>query len=270
MTTALVVVLALFAGVCYGEYITPSGRIVGGEPTTVERYPNIVQVEFLGVWTNNWAQSCAANILTSRYLVSAAHCFDGIFYEVHRRRIRAGTTQRNTGGQVINVLREINHPSYGVASTYDGDINLVELVSPLSWNPVIQPGSIISQGFVFPDNTPVVHAGWGAISQGGPTSPVLLDVTIYTINQELCTQRYADLRPWPQVVTRNMICAGILDVGGKDACQGDSGGPLYYIDNYHNILVGVVSWGHGCANETYPGISTAVSPYTDWIVANAV
>ncbi|XP_049885879.1 trypsin, alkaline A-like [Pectinophora gossypiella] len=270
MNSALVLVLALFAGVCYGAYNTPDGRIVGGEPTTIERYPHIVQIEFLGVFTNAWGQSCAASILTSRYLVSAAHCFEGIFYDVSRRRIRAGTTHRNTGGQVINVLREINHPSYGVASTYDGDINLVQLVSALSFNPVVQPGSIISQGFVFPDNTPVVHAGWGAVSQGGSASPVLLDVTLYTINQQLCTERYANLTPRPQVVTENMICAGILDVGGKDACQGDSGGPLYYFNNDQTILVGVVSWGHGCANETYPGISTAVSSYTNWIVANAV
>ena len=27
-------------------------------------------------------------------------------------------------------------------------------------------------------------------------------------------------------ILESMICAGIPDVGGKDACQGDSGGPM--------------------------------------------
>lgn len=62
-----------------------------------------------------------------------------------------------------------------------------------------------------------------------------------------------------------MICVGILDEGGKDACQGDSGGPLYL----NKILVGIVSWGSGCADEYYPGVTTKVSAFTNWIVDNA-
>lgn len=100
---------------------------------------------------------------------------------------------------------------------------------------------------------------------GGVSSAILRDVTIFTIDRDLCTARYANLLI-PQRVTENMICAGILDVGGKDACQGDSGGPLYYAD----ILVGIVSWGRSCADPVYPGVSARVSSYTNWIVATAV
>jgi trypsin len=48
--------------------------------------------------------------------------------------------------------------------------------------------------------------------------------------------------------------------------QGDSGGPVLY----SNVVIGIVSWGHGCANETYPDVSTNVASYTDWIVSVAV
>ncbi|XP_075984826.1 trypsin, alkaline C-like [Anticarsia gemmatalis] len=254
--------ILLFAVAICSSSANSAGRIVGGDPTTIENYPSIVQVEST-VLNIVWSQSCAATILNSRYLLSAAHCFS---LGSRNRRIRAGTTRRGSGGTVLTISQVLNHPSYGtLGQGLDGDISLVQLSSNLVYSNVIAQIAITSQGFELPDNLPVVHAGWGATSQGGSTSSVLRDVTIYTINRELCAARYLTL-PRPQRVTQNMICAGILDVGGKDACQGDSGGPLYY----DNILVGVVSWGHGCANATFPGVSTRVSSYTDWIVANAV
>nr|ACR15999.2 serine protease 3 [Mamestra configurata] len=239
-----------------------ANRIVGGNPTDIETYPGIVQVEFRnGIL---WGQSCAANILTTRYVLSAAHCFDGLFFNIRNRRIRAGTDRRGTGGVVININRRVNHPSYGRLGM-DGDISVVQLSSALVYSPQIQQVSIPPQGFGLPSGLPVRHSGWGTTSSGGLSSAILRDVTIFTIDNELCTGRYASLTI-PQRVTENMICAGILDVGGKDACQGDSGGPLYYGD----ILVGVVSWGRGCADPFYPGVSAKVSSYTEWIVATAV
>jgi trypsin len=62
-----------------------------------------------------------------------------------------------------------------------------------------------------------------------------------------------------------MFCAG-LAAGGKDSCSGDSGGPI--INTSTGVLIGVVSWGQGCAEAGFPGVYTRLGNYVTWINAN--
>ena len=42
-------------------------------------------------------------------------------------------------------------------------------------------------------------------------------------------------------------------------------GPITHNANGRTTLVGVVSWGHGCAVPRQPGIYSRVSQYIQWI-----
>mmetsp|Transcript_16389 Transcript_16389/g.34251 ORF Transcript_16389/g.34251 Transcript_16389/m.34251 type:complete len:124 (-) Transcript_16389:167-538(-) len=67
-------------------------------------------------------------------------------------------------------------------------------------------------------------------------------------------------------IDKSMLCA---QHRSRDACQGDSGGPLIIRGDTakDDILVGLVSWGVGCANK-FPGVYARVSSAHGWIRKN--
>ncbi|XP_030751742.1 trypsin-7-like [Sitophilus oryzae] len=107
-----------------------------------------------------------------------------------------------------------------------------------------------------------VAVGWGATAQHGHVSTKLREVNVPIISNIDCRKTGYSNR-----ITDNMICAGFPQ-GQKDSCQGDSGGPLHVINGSIHQIVGIVSWGEGCAQPNYPGVYTRVNRFITWIESN--
>ena len=112
-----------------------------------------------------------------------------------------------------------------------------------------------------PVGQPLEVTGWGAMSEGGEGSRMLQKVEVPHVDTAVCDAEES----YKGKITAGMLCAGYAK-GAKDACQGDSGGPLvWHKAGAGNFLVGVVSWGEGCARESKYGVYTRVTAYADWI-----
>lgn len=104
------------------------------------------------------------------------------------------------------------------------------------------------------------------LSVGDP-SDILQKAQLDFINNLICAIRYNTSKEVPYGITPNMICAGDPR-SEKDSCWGDSGGPLQVIHPKNLCLfqvIGITSFGEGCAFPDTPGVYTRVSHYISWV-----
>uniref|UniRef100_A0A670ZMR6 Peptidase S1 domain-containing protein n=1 Tax=Pseudonaja textilis TaxID=8673 RepID=A0A670ZMR6_PSETE len=220
-------------------------RIVGGSEALLGEFP----------WQVSLRESnehfCGAAILTARWLVSAAHCFND-------RDTQLGSEGSRAQAKVLRILQ---HPSYNVESA-DYDAALLELAEPLTFGKYIQPVCLPAPSHRFRPGRKCLISGWGYLKEDFLVKPELLQkATVELLDQALCGNLYGG-----SVLTDRMLCAGYLE-GKVDSCQGDSGGPLVCQEpSGRFFLTGIVSWGIGCAEARRPGVYTRVIRLRDWII----
>ncbi|MEW5964984.1 MAG: serine protease [Pseudomonadota bacterium] len=256
MTAALSIVAAAAALVpaplSAAEEVKLGGRrIVGGEKADIKDHPWQVALGSKGLLgVKQW---CGGSIIAQDWVLTAAHCFD---YSTKPGDFRAKSGQSEfKAGAWIEIDQVFLHEGYD-RKTKANDIALVRLKAPHSGR--IIPMASKSTSLRVGQSLEVT--GWGQTSEGGSVSGHLMKASVPYVDNSTCNEPAS----YHGEVRESMMCAGRRE-GGIDACQGDSGGPLVLRGSSGPVLVGVVSWGEGCAQKLKYGIYTRVASYRDWI-----
>jgi secreted trypsin-like serine protease len=220
-------------------------RVVGGERVSIADHPWVVYVADA---TGN--QFCGGTLVSPTKVVTAAHC--ATTRTPRNTRVVLGREDRKSDEGVVARLSAIwVHPEY-VSADQGADVAVLTLRSPVDYTPL--PLAQPSDGVLYEPGTSGRVFGWGRTSEQGPASRYLLGATVPVTDHEYCRTAY------PQYDPDEMTCAGYPE-GGVDTCQGDSGGPFVA----GGKLIGVTSWGEGCAREGKPGVYSSIAAYSQAI-----
>ncbi|XDV32502.1 hypothetical protein PO909_003297 [Leuciscus waleckii] len=234
-------------------------RIIGGVEATLGRWPWQVSLYYSN------RHICGGSIITHQWIVTAAHCVHNYrLPQVSSWVVYAGIITSNSAKlaeyQGFAVERIIYNKNYN-HRTHDNDIALVKLRTPLNFSDTIRPVCLPQYDHDLPGGTQCWISGWGYTQPDDVHIPeVLKEAPVPLISTKKCNSSCM----YNGEITPRMLCAGYTE-GKVDACQGDSGGPLVCQDENVWRLVGVVSWGTGCAEPNHPGVYTKVAEFLGWI-----
>jgi len=228
-------------------------RIVGGQAVEKNEYPWQVAL----VRTGRNQPFCGGSLLTSTTVITAAHCATSVSdFEV---LVGEHDITRGDGEQRVKPSSWTSHPSYN-SNTQDNDFAIVQLSSPVTFSNTVSPVCLPSSSSNNYDGQKATATGWGTLSSGGSQPSVLQEVDVTVLSNQDCRSGATSYSS--SQISDNMLCAGD---SGKDSCQGDSGGPLVSQKDSAYDLIGVVSWGYGCAQAGAPGVYSRTTSQLGWI-----
>jgi hypothetical protein len=260
-------VLASAAALVAAAACCPSaGAIINGGPETITQHPYQVALLNNAKGPAISSQYCGGSIRDEWHIITAAHCVvdtpftaEGQVASPAQIDVLAGTAKLSTesAGQRPHVAA-ISYDPFFDSGTLANDAALLTLATPLTLDANKQPVQLIGAAdspLAAPE--PLYVTGWGDTDKSSVSAypDTLQGVQVNMVSDADCELDYVPT----ELATEVELCAAAPN---KDSCQGDSGGPLVRANSplapADDRLVGIVSWGFGCASSHYPGVYTEI------------
>merc|ERR1712013_115938 len=238
--------------------VPTSDRIVGGKEVN-PKFKLPYQVLVSPCNSNGGCMMCGGTILNKRYVVTAAHC---LYNGSNQLTVKGGAKFRvmvgehdhckhnEAGGKSYVLASAVHkHPKFDPNVSPDNDIAILKLSKDLTFSDKIKPACLPTSATKDYSGKASTISGWGGtkayepltfVNQPGQCGLKEGIVNILKSTDKKCEDFMGDSTSTTQ------MCAWAK---GTDACQGDSGGPLTVAENGKYVLLGVTSYGSGCATE---------------------
>ncbi|XP_017483481.1 PREDICTED: trypsin theta-like [Rhagoletis zephyria] len=201
--------------------------IVGGTASSISAHPYLVSLQLA-----DGTIVCGGALINSKVVVTAASCLAN--YDVSQFVVGV-----NNGAQTVKISRSNFYKQYDI-ETNENDIGIVKLAEAVSVSSYLALGSSLPSSGVL--------VGWDA------NNAVVEAIETITSAKKCVTQGY-------KYEDGDLFNSQFCGRAANDACGELPGSPLVA----DNKLLGVVSWGYGCANKDNPAIYSNIPVLKLWL-----
>jgi secreted trypsin-like serine protease len=250
-----------------------SAQIVNGTQAGPNEFPAQVGL-YIDLDDDGVADAiCGGTLVGKRQVLTAAHCtLDDSDNPLPPSAFLAYIGQNDQNTWTAETGRAVSHVDTNGAydaSAFTNDTAMLTLSDVAGFTPL--PLVPAGRGDLWAPGVTARIAGWGTTcATGCNISRFLRKADVPLISDQRCGDSYQGTGDEFDAAT--MVCAaddvGTPPTAAHDSCQGDSGGPLMVHDSGGAfVLAGVVSWGIGCANPSFPGVYARIGadPLHAWV-----
>ncbi|GAB0087864.1 hypothetical protein DMENIID0001_022180 [Sergentomyia squamirostris] len=242
-------------------------RVVNGLPAGPTDFPNHVFITvyggLLGLEIINY---CSGSIIgsgpLSRWVLTAGTCIVTDILQLGSYLLEAGINEEGVAEQTVGAFwfNSFRHPGYTDLAT--NNIGLIKTNTPFVTSNYVKPIQVAPISWSGPavmSGIKGTGAGFGYVTNTGPSSNTLLKAELTVIPQTDCSNRYEYSFP------NSVYCAESTATPRQALCRFDVGTALVVVSRGVRVQSGIFIFFSEDGCTTDPNGFTNVGNYNDWI-----
>jgi secreted trypsin-like serine protease len=228
-------------------------RVVGGDFVKEDNKYSFMAT----IWGYDGSFRCGAVYIGKRFFLTSAHGLRDM--NIGDIIVRMGSNSLLNLTFSGLAVKKFIHPLFNNLTLHN-DIAILEIDRDVNFGSVRLPCEHMGND-LYKIGSMVKVLGFGKESENS--------LELHSMNLKEVDLRIValeDSRYHREMIGSDMFLA-VNRISGRivDACTGDSGGPCLKSIKGQWVLVGIVSWGHGCGRDGFPGVYTDIMYFDNWV-----